>query len=661
MNKLSLSTSPYLLQHAHNPVDWHEWNEESLTKAKKEGKPIIVSIGYSACHWCHVMERESFESQEIAAIMNQSFVCIKVDREERPDVDQVYMEAVQAMEIQGGWPLNVFLTPDQKPFYGGTYFPPNNWKSVLMQIANAFVQRRDDINKSADEIATFLNRSDLQRFATANDSKFELNVLDSMFNVLESRFDNEFGGMDKAPKFVMPTIWMFLLRYYKITGKQEALDMAVITAREMTRAGLYDIAGGGFARYSVDGQWFAPHFEKMLYDNAQLLSFYSELYQINQDEYYKEIVRDTFQWLQREVTSPDGGFYSALDADSEGVEGKFYTWTSDEAKEALGGDFEEASQYFNITPQGNWEHGRSILMRDVSSPSNEKVKWWKDKLMIARGKRIRPGLDDKILAGWNAMTVKGLIDAWQAFGESHYLEAAIRCASFIENQMMRNGKIFRSFREKLSPTEGFLEDYAFMIQAYVALYRSTMEETWLLKAQAMCDYVVASFFDESDGYFHYTSANAEQLIARKKEIFDNVIPASNSVMASNLFILGTTLDNPEWKAMSEKMVRQLLKTIEAEPAYLSNWGISLATMTHGLNEVAIVGPHAGELLKKFSLQFLPFSLLQATKTTSSLPLLAGKVANSGKSTIYVCYDRLCKAPVYTYEDALHLINNSTAR
>jgi uncharacterized protein YyaL (SSP411 family) len=651
-NRLINSTSPYLLQHSHNPVDWYEWGTEALSKAAAENKPILVSIGYSACHWCHVMERESFENYSTAAIMNTNFVCIKVDREERPDVDQVYMEAVQAMGVNGGWPLNVFLTPDQKPFYGGTYFPPQNWQSVLTQIAGAFKQRRDEINKSAEEIANHLNRTDLQRFASDPSSEFNPSVLDHMFKTLESRFDTEYGGMDKAPKFVMPTIWMFLLRYYKISGHAEALDMVTITLREMTRAGLYDIAGGGFARYSVDGEWFAPHFEKMLYDNAQLLSLYSEMHRVTREDFYKSVVYETFEWLTREMTHPEGGFYSALDADSEGIEGKFYTWTEAEAKQALGDDFHEAAAYFNITPEGNWEHGQNILMRDVNLSADEKTGRWKTKLMDARAKRIRPGLDDKILAGWNAMMIKGLTDAYASFGDKKFIDAAVRCATFLEKKMIVNERLHRSYKEKLSPTEGFLEDYAFMIQAYTALYQCTADESWIVKAKGMCEYVMDAFYDPSDGFFYYTSSHAEKLIARKKEIFDNVIPASNSVMAMNLLMLGTMFDINSWKETATKMTASMLKTAEAEPAYLSNWGICMAAMTKGLAEIAIVGPRSDEFLQKFSLQFLPFALIQSTKGSSTLPLLGDKKQADNATTVYVCYNRTCQLPVHSVDEAL---------
>ncbi|HLZ16781.1 MAG TPA: thioredoxin domain-containing protein, partial [Cyclobacteriaceae bacterium] len=357
-NKLIHATSPYLLQHAHNPVNWQEWGGESLAEAKHADKPILVSIGYSSCHWCHVMERESFENKDVARIMNEGFVCIKVDREERPDIDHIYMEAVQAMGMNGGWPLNVFLTPDQKPFYGGTYFPPQNWVRLLVQIAKTFEVKRSEINQSAEDLANHLQRSDLDRFAREADTEiFKREKLDQAFDILRLKFDAKRGGIDKAPKFVMPTAWLWLLRYHFVSKNDEALDMVLLTLKQITRAGLYDQLGGGFSRYSVDGEWFAPHFEKMLYDNAQLLSLYAEAYSVTKDGHFKSIVYETVGWLQREMMHPDGGFYSALDADSDGAEGKFYTWTWKEMESAVGGALESVAQYFHCTPNGNWEHG----------------------------------------------------------------------------------------------------------------------------------------------------------------------------------------------------------------------------------------------------------------------------------------------------------------
>ena len=445
-NRLIHSTSPYLLQHAHNPVDWYEWGEEAFTKAKEENKPILVSIGYSSCHWCHVMERESFESADIAQIMNEFFVCIKVDREERPDVDQIYMEAVQAMGINGGWPLNVFLTPDQKPFYGGTYYPPQQWAQVLANINKAYTSNRKQIEDGAEELKTILSKSDLERFKQ-NATKTELeHDLKEIFSKLSPKFDTTWGGMDKAPKFVMPSMWLMLLRHYYLTKNKDGLDQITLTLKRIAMGGIHDQVGGGFARYSVDTYWFAPHFEKMLYDNAQLMSLYAEAYSLTKDEEFKTIVQGIYEWLQREMTSDEGGFYSALDADSEGVEGKFYVWKKNEMDSILGSDSNLFSEYFTVKDTGNWEHGNNILIRDKTDiaflkENNLNAEDWKKildaakvKLLKARELRTRPGLDDKIITSWNAMMITGLTDAYRAIGNESYLEAAKKiCASLKMN------------------------------------------------------------------------------------------------------------------------------------------------------------------------------------------------------------------------------------
>jgi uncharacterized protein YyaL (SSP411 family) len=651
-NRLIHATSPYLLQHAYNPVDWYEWGSEALDKASAENKPILVSIGYSACHWCHVMERESFEKENIAQIMNAHFVCIKVDREERPDIDQVYMEAVQAMGGHGGWPLNVFLNPARQPFYGGTYFPPENWVRVLEQINQAFQQKRKEIDASAHEINQLLKVSDLQRFSKSPEiENFHIDNLEKMVDILETRFDPSWGGLEKAPKFVMPTRWMFLLRYYAITKKTGALHMVTHTLTKMSQAGLYDQLGGGFSRYSVDREWFAPHFEKMLYDNAQLLSLYAEAYSVTRNPLFKTIVYETVAWLQREMTHTEGGFYSALDADSEGVEGKFYTWTYDEVKNVLGDRMESFSRYFNITPEGNWEHGRNILNRAEQdpgiAPSSEK-----EKLMEVRNHRVWPGLDDKILTGWNAMTIQGLTDAYRTFGEPQFLALAKANIRFIEKNLIEEGKVFRSFKNKRSATGGFLEDYAFLIQAYTALYQSTFDEAYIQKAAAWCAYTLTHFFDEKEGFFNFSGKEAEPLIARKKEIFDNVIPASNSVMARNLYRLGILLDKEEWKKTAVAMVSQLGSIIQSEPGYMSHWGILMAEMTQGMAEVVIVGPVAEAMRMEFSGHYQPFSMVMGTTSKSELPLFEGRSAEDKKTRIYVCFNKACKLPVETVAEAI---------
>lgn len=651
-NRLIKATSPYLLQHAHNPVDWYEWGPEALDKSKKEDKPILVSIGYSACHWCHVMERESFESNAIAKIMNDHFVCIKVDREERPDVDHVYMDAVQAMNQNGGWPLNVFLTPDQQPFYGGTYFPPQQWEQLLLKINQAFREVRTKIEESATDLTTHLNSSDLKRFAGNSNQPATREALDNMFVVLKSRYDTTYGGLAKAPKFVMPTIWLFLLRYHRLTSNTEALAMVTKTLEKIARGGIYDQVAGGFARYSVDERWFAPHFEKMLYDNAQLLSLYAEAYQVTQSPFFKGVIEETVQWLEKEMRHPEGAFYSALDADSEGVEGKYYTYTFEEWRVALGPDADVAATHFGVTREGNWEHGRNILVAAENSPASKtEIERWKGKLAETQRNRVRPGLDDKILLAWNAMAITGLLDAYKALGNKHFLSLALSAIEFLEKNLMKEGRLLRSYKGKAAPTEGFLEDYAFVIQAYTELYQHTFEETWLQKASALMTYVLEYFYDSGDGYFHFSSANAERLIARKKEIFDNVIPASNSVMARNLLRLGTLLDNNAWKEKGETMAQALLKTIESEPGYLSNWGIVLTELVGPLKEVALVGGHPLKVKADLNTKYLPFALFAGTSGKSQLPLLADKQGRADATTIFVCYNKSCQAPTESVHEA----------
>ncbi len=655
-NRLINSTSPYLLQHAHNPVDWFEWGNEALTKAKNEDKPILVSIGYSSCHWCHVMERESFENEDIAKIMNDHFVCIKVDREERPDIDQIYMEAVQAMQQHGGWPLNVFLTPDQNPFYGGTYFPPKNWVQLLLQINKTFEVKRAQIDETSEDLRKHLQTSDLSRFAKDPGlEKFTVKALDNMFNVLSSRFDATWGGMDKSPKFVMPTIWLFLLRYHAITKNRAALHMVSFTLKKMIMGGLYDQLGGGFSRYSVDGEWFAPHFEKMLYDNGQLLSLYSEAWSITHDEVFKNTVYETVTWLSREMSHPEGGFYSALDADSEGVEGKFYTWTYPELQDILGKDITVAENYFQISQEGNWEHGRNILLRPDDPTVSSEIKKIKEKLLDVRSSRIRPGLDDKILMGWNSMMIQGLIDSYKAFGDSIFLQHAIRNISFLESNLMAGGKVYRAFKNKRSGTEGFLEDYAFLIQAYTLLYQVTFNEGWLSKAEQWTNYVIENFYDKTEGYFNFSSTTAEKLIAQKKEIFDNVIPSANSVMARNLFHLGILLDKEEWKKMAMDMTSRLSHLIESEPGYSSNWGILFAEITARASEVVIVGKEAEKIRKELHQYYLPFALTLGAESNSTLSLLKERQEKNGKTMIYVCFNKVCKRPVETVKEAVDLI------
>jgi uncharacterized protein len=504
-NALIKETSPYLLQHAHNPVNWYSWGDEALEKAKSENKMILVSVGYSACHWCHVMEHESFEDETVAAIMNDNFVCIKVDREERPDIDQVYMLAVQLMTGQGGWPLNCFALPDGRPIYGGTYFPKQQWINVLLNLTDLF---KNEYEKALDYANHLTEGVKLAELVKVNDRQdvFKIDTLHYCYKNWKIRFDNEYGGPDKAPKFPLPNNYQFLLRYAFVSDKkEEVLKHVNLTLKKMTYGGIYDQAGGGFSRYSVDYFWKIPHFEKMLYDNAQLVTLYSEAFQATQDPLYKQVVFETLEFIEREMTSPEGGFYSALDADSEGVEGKYYVWKQEELKNILKEDFIVFADYFNVNERGFWEHDNYVLMRHDDdevvaerqgisvTALQELIQKCKKNILSERQKRIRPGLDNKILTSWNALMLKGYIDAYNAFGEQKYLDAAEKNVGYLishackENKLLHLVKSVSSLQCSSENIEeyGFLEDYSFLIEALLSIYQSTHGDNYLLKAKEL--------------------------------------------------------------------------------------------------------------------------------------------------------------------------------
>lgn len=662
-NRLYFSTSPYLKQHAHNPVNWYPWGEEALQKAKEEDKPILVSIGYSSCHWCHVMERESFENDSIAAIMNTYFINIKVDREERPDIDQIYMEAVQAMGMQGGWPLNVFLTPDQKPFYGGTYFPPKNWISLLQNIQQAYETKRNEINTSADELAESLATSDLLKYKLkANETQFEKETLDAYFAKMSENFDLQRGGFNRAPKFPMPVSWKFILNYSAMSNSDSGLAQVNNTLTHMAQGGIYDQLGGGFSRYSTDAQWLAPHFEKMLYDNGQLVSLYAEAYKLTENSLYRDVVYETTAWLEREMTDASGGFYAALDADSEGIEGKYYVWDQEEIRALLGEDSKLFEEFYQVSSEGNWEE-KNILHRtqtlDEFAKENglsletlsESMARAKATLMQARDKRIRPGLDNKILAGWNGLMNKGLTDAYQAFSDPYFLELALKNGNYIRRELIRDGKLLRLEPSSTQQIDGYLEDYAFVIDAFLGLYQATFDPEWLETAEKLTNYCLKNFLDEKEDMFFYTGSN--ELIARKKELFDNVIPASNSQMALNLYFLGILMDNEVYSSMSDKMLGRIQPMIGKESGYLSNWALLYGFHASPTAEIAIIGPEAEDFRKEFSRKFLPNSLLMGAKQeTSVMPLLAGKRMLNDQTTIFVCYNKTCKLPVTSLDKAI---------
>jgi len=664
-NNLIKSSSPYLKQHAYNPVNWYPWGEEALRKAKDEDKPMIISIGYSACHWCHVMEHESFENEEIARVMNEGFVCIKVDREERPDVDQIYMEAIQIMGLGGGWPLNVFAMPDQKPFYGGTYFPPKKWLLVLKNIIEAFHQQRNQLEESAYEFAKSLSISDSEKYGLLDHEFFaDPESLNQMVLSMKKHMDLKEGGLKRAPKFPNPSIWKFLLTSNSIIKDAEVHDQIMLTLHKMANGGIYDQIGGGFARYSVDEHWFAPHFEKMLYDNGQLISLYSMAYQVEKAERFREVVYESIEFIKRELMSPEYGFYSALDADSEGEEGNYYVWNESELDRVLNDDSALIKSYYNTKSTGNWERGLNILhvtqvpgeFAAENGFSNEeffaKLKSAKSTLLAIREKRVKPGLDDKILTSWNALMLKGLIDAYHAFGEESFLNLAEKNADFIEKNLFTSGRLLRSFSKHADLIQGYLDDYAFTIDAYLSLYQANFKRKWLNLAIELTDYTIAHFYDATEEFFFYTDQHAEKLIARKKEIFDNVIPASNSAMAYNLYVLGHLTENESYMEIYRNMISKITTMMIIDPQYLTNWGTLYALQTQPTAEIAIVGNDYRNYAHAIQQQFLPNKVIVADRQSNDLPLLQHRQAVDGKTTIYVCYNKSCKLPVHAVDDAL---------
>ncbi|MEO1033161.1 MAG: thioredoxin domain-containing protein [Bacteroidota bacterium] len=554
-NDLINETSPYLLQHAYNPVDWKAWNEEALQLAKEQDKLIIISIGYSACHWCHVMEEESFENDSIAKMMNANFINIKVDREERPDVDQVYMNAVQLMTGRGGWPLNCITLPDGRPVFGGTYFTKTQWTKVLQDMSQLYKDNPDKMVAYAEKLTEGVKQSDL---ILVNEApvEFDEKTLSEAVDALETALDYKQGGQKGEPKFPMPSHLNFLWRYSFQNDSEELKNFVLTSLHKMANGGIYDHIGGGFSRYSVDSKWHIPHFEKMLYDNAQLVSLYSKAYQGTKDPYFKSVVEETLKFIDSELATEDGAFFSSLDADSKNTEGEleegaYYVWTPDELKSELEDDYELFKDYYNINAIGKWEKDNYVLYKTQSdeafkakhqlSPSDldAKLKSWKQNLLEARNKRSKPRLDDKVLTSWNALMLQGYIDAYRAIGNEAYLHKAIVNANFIiENQLTEGGAMYHSYKDGKSTIDGFSEDYAHTIAAFIELYQVTFDEQWLNRAKALMDYTLEHFFNKDSGMFYFTSDRSADLITRKTEVFDNVIPSSNSVLAASLFKLG---------------------------------------------------------------------------------------------------------------------------
>ena len=668
-NALIHETSPYLLQHAYNPVNWKAWNSETLELAKKENKLIVISVGYSACHWCHVMEEESFENDSIAKIMNANFISIKVDREERPDVDKVYMNAVQLMTGSGGWPLNCIALPDGRPIFGGTYFTKEQWSKVLISISKLYKEEPQKAIAFAENLTKGIQESQLITLNKKTPNFEEKDIVEAV-DVWKTQIDTLYGGFKGAPKFPMPNSLDFLLRYgYQFKDTKVAAYLNN-TLTKIAYGGIYDPIAGGFSRYAVDEKWHIPHFEKMLYDNAQLVSIYAKAYIVNKNDLYKEVVIASLNFIKEKLTAENGAFYSSLDADSknklgEKEEGAFYEWTEPELQLILGSDFELFKDFYNINSYGFWEKEKYVLIRNSSKTAfaakqklslfalNDKINTWKKTLKTARNKRSRPNLDDKVLTSWNALMIQGYVDAYRAFGNLEYLEMALKNANFIiEKQRRRDGGLNRNFKNGLSTINAYSEDYATIIQAYISLYEVTLDEKWLTTSKELMQYLFANFFNEKNGMFHFTSKKDENLIARKYEVIDGVIPASNSLIANSLFKLGHYYSNNKYLKTAEQMLNNIKEDVKISPGNYSNWLHLMANFTKPFYEVVVAGNEALEVNKSLIKKYTPNILIAGTsEENNTVPLLSYKF-NEDETFIYVCVNGTCKKPEVNLEKAL---------
>ncbi|WEK36449.1 MAG: thioredoxin domain-containing protein [Candidatus Pseudobacter hemicellulosilyticus] len=665
-NRLIKETSPYLLQHAHNPVDWYPWGPEALERARTESKPILVSIGYAACHWCHVMERESFEDEATAQFMNAHFVNIKIDREERPDLDHIYMDAVQAMTGSGGWPLNVFLTPAGKPFYGGTYFPPQpvynrpSWLDVLSSISKAFHEKRTEIEAQAEQLTSHLVQSNgfgVQAAAGITDLSFPQTLPDGMFTNIMQSADKAEGGFGRAPKFPQTFTIRFLLHYYYHTKNEEALQQAELSLDKMIAGGIYDQAGGGFSRYSVDAEWLAPHFEKMLYDNALLVSVLAEAYALTGRPHYRKTIEQSLAFVERELLSPEAGFYAALDADSEGVEGKFYVWEKEEVTALLGNEAETFCRLYDVTEAGNWEH-RNILRQHGSfeevakelgisvAALRERMDSCLEKLLRHRETRIRPGLDDKQLLSWNALMTTAYCKAYAATGIDNYQQVAVRNMDFLLAKFRSaEGDFHHTYKAGEARYPAFLDDYAALIEALIHLQEITANTAYLELARELTRLVEDRFSEPETGFFFFTPTGQPDIIVRKKEVYDGAVPSGNAQMAYNLYYLGLVFDAPAWRERALRMCKAMEQVAGRYPTSFGVWAALIQGFSRGIPEIAIVGGNFARILRDFLTQFLPLRILQAAaRENDGFPLLAGKPYTDA-AQLFLCREYACQKPV----------------
>lgn len=659
-NALINESSPYLLQHAHNPVNWMPWGSNALEQAQKENKLLLISIGYATCHWCHVMERESFEDEQVADLMNENFICIKVDREERPDVDTVYMEAVQMATGQGGWPLNCFALPDGKPFYGGTYFPKQQWLNVLSSLASDWKNNPQKIIDYAHNLSNSVKNNVL--FDLKTDQEFpDKEEMEAIVKRWSKQFDTVYGGMQGAPKFPVPVNLEFLLHYNYFKKDSEIEKHIELSLKKMACGGLYDQVGGGFSRYSTDSRWKIPHFEKMLYDNAQLISLYSKYYSKTKIVFYKEIVEESCAFIKRELTAENGGFYAALDADSEGVEGKFYVWNESTLREILKTDFDWFSKYYHVFPQEMWEgsyvlHSTETIeefaLKENVDPQElkNKLKTIKQKLLIERSKRVRPAMDNKIITSWNCLMIIAYLDAYKAIKNKEYLNEAKKALSYLLANHLKENEIYHTNAKNIT---GLLEDYALFIKMLLAFYQTTFEEHLLEKAHQLTRFVFKTFIDQTSGLFQQSLA--PELFVSKQDTYDSVIPSANSIMANNLLEIGLYYGNPEFMEHAQSMLQKVVRRFVKYPQGLSNWGVLLLKLVYPYYEIAVTGEKALEYVNKLQAQNLLNAIFACSLKQSKIPLLENRYKNNA-TLIYICEKGACKTPFDNVEKAIECLH-----
>ncbi|MFZ4522317.1 MAG: thioredoxin domain-containing protein [Bacteroidales bacterium] len=665
-NHLIRENSPYLLQHAHNPVDWHPWGEDALNAARQQNKLMVISIGYAACHWCHVMEHESFEDDDVAEAMNRDFISVKVDREERPDIDQVYMAAAYATTGRGGWPLNVIALPDQRPLFAGTYFSKRDWLHILHYFSNLRNTNPDELLHQASEIMKGMNKQQQISFTADSDSSENI-VLKEIFTTWEEDLDFVHGGTHGAPKFPMPANLACLLEYGAREQELKIRHYVELTLDKLAMGGIYDHLGGGFSRYSVDARWEVPHFEKMLYDNAQLIQLYSQAYALTGKYAYKQVVEESVAFIERELTDSRGLFYASLDADSEGTEGAFYGWTNEELHKYLGENPELFLSLYSCTVEGNWEHHLNILRKSMPEavfagkhgiPGDQLTAFLetcRNQLFTVRSNRIRPATDDKILTCWNALMISAMVEAAKVFGKPLWLEKAISAATFYRVYFTRrNGKLWRNAMSGSFAIAGFLDDYCFLIKAFTDIYQSTFDETWLDSADALTRQVLEHFNADGGLFFNLKSNEEPSLIRETVELSDNVIPASNSQMARNLFVLGSLLNKDEYIRRAAMMVQKMVPQVRRNPAFHANWIMLLADLQSGPATVRIEGGEAMLRLQEFSGYYLP-NVIFSGKLHEFGPGTSDTSTYVRETRIYVCREKTCFNPVGTVQEAILIL------